>query len=263
MPRVLSCLSGLLIASLALAGSIPDEARHYQGVAYAGSDGRELYREEHFVFEDASGVRSRLVIYRCPSGEPFARKWVRDVASDEAPDFELDDARFGYREGVRTIDGRREVFWRADRRSPLRVAPLPDRDETVIDAGFDAFVRHHWDRLSTPGATHINFVVPSRLGYVGMTIQSAAPETIAGEPVMHVRLGLDSWYGRLLPSIDLSYDMSDHRLRRFEGLSNILDAAGRREDVRIEFPLSSVSAPPDRHEIDRAAAVALTTKCSP
>jgi len=75
---------------------------------------------------NAQHVRARPALYRRASGEPFARKWVRDVGLDEFPDFELLEARDGYREGVRTHDGRSQ------------------RTQAVADAGSDAFVRNHW-----------------------------------------------------------------------------------------------------------------------
>jgi len=244
----------LLLLSVACLGA---QGRHFEGTAYAGTT--VVFKEEHFHFVDASGVATQLVLYRCASDEPFARKWVRAVANDEAPDFELVDARLGYREGVRTVDGQREAFVQTDRESPLRTVVLPVRTDPVIDAGFDAFVSNRWDELGV--APHLSFVVPSRLGYLDMRIKSTDFQTLAGEPVRHVRLGLDTWYGFVAPTVDLLYASSDHSVRRFEGLSNILDARGRRQAVRIEFPAAGVFPVPTQQEIDHAAALSLSESC--
>jgi hypothetical protein len=250
----------LLSVTVACFGAVSQHpARHFEGTAYAGA--KAVFKEEHFRFADASGVTTELVLYRCPSDEPFARKWVRDVANNEAPDFELVDARTGYREGVRTIDGRREAFVQTDRESVLRTVVLPVRPDSVIDAGFDAFVSNRWDELDSTG--HISFVVPSRLGYLDMRIKSTDFETLAGEPVRHVRLGLDTWYSFVAPTIDLHYASSDHSVRRFEGPSNILDASGRRQAVRVEFPGTTVFPTPTQQEIDHAAALSLANHCPP
>ena len=42
----------------------------------------------------------RLAVHRCPSGAAFARKHVRYHANVLTSKFELEDTRFGYREGA-------------------------------------------------------------------------------------------------------------------------------------------------------------------
>ena len=84
---------------------------HYTGTAY-DAKGRELYTERHWSTVDGGETR-RLVLFTCTDGKPFARKQVNDAGQPLAPLFALDDARFGYREGVRLdADGKREVFVR-------------------------------------------------------------------------------------------------------------------------------------------------------
>lgn len=244
---------------MASAGQAADQ--HYQGTAYTSDGAHVLYREEHFLFDDR-GVATRLVLYRCPSGQPFARKWDHDVAGAQSPDFDLTDARTGYREGVRGDSGHREVYVQTDGHAAMRSAPLSDRAETVIDAGFDAYVRKHWPDLGGTGKAHIDFVVPSRLGYVPLRVNQADADVLNGEPVRKLHLSMDAWYGFAAPSLDLTYETADRRLLRFEGLSNIHDAAGKNQTVRIEFPRSAVFAAPSRQDIDRAAALPLSNRCS-
>ena len=63
---------------LALLMATPGHAveRHYTGVAYAADTDQVRYREEHWLFDD-HGVQTRLVLYRCPAGQPFAKKTMR------------------------------------------------------------------------------------------------------------------------------------------------------------------------------------------
>jgi hypothetical protein len=238
----------------------PFTSQHYQGTAYANKDDSVAYKEEHFVF-DQKGVRTRLVLYRCPSGAPFARKWVRNIAGDEAPNFELLDARDGYREGVRGDVNHREAFVQEDSAAPLRTELLPKRARTVIDAGFDAFVRNHWSELAAGDQELIQFVVPSRLEYMEMRIKPAEAASIAGESVQQIKLSLAAWFGFVAPTIELSYAITDRRLVRFKGLSNIHSARGKQHDVRIEFARADIFAAPTQAEIERAAALPLTSEC--
>ncbi len=54
-----------------------DNIRVMTGNAYAPASGKLMYTESHWLYDD-SGNPSRLVLYRCPDGKPFARKLVRD-----------------------------------------------------------------------------------------------------------------------------------------------------------------------------------------
>ena len=132
----------------ALAGTLTatDAVRHVEGNAFAGSDGHLMYSESHWLYDDGSNP-SRLVLYRCPDGKPFARKVMHDDGSTQAPDFVLRDARTGYQEGVRSAGGKRVVFVRNNKGAQERTATLNTSPTPIIDAGFDAYIRNHWDKL--------------------------------------------------------------------------------------------------------------------
>ncbi|MBE1161937.1 hypothetical protein [Dyella acidiphila] len=232
------------------------ENLHYLGIAYDAHSGQKLYQEEHFVF-DQNDQRTRLVLYRCPSGQPFARKWVRGAASASDPDFDLVDARTGYREGVSGPPGARKVYVQVNDHSPLRSAPLEMPVNAVIDAGFDAYVRDHFDSLD-PQA-RLAFLVPSRLGYMDLRLTDTS--SAAGR--RHIRLSLDTWYGFAAPSINLTYDTADRRLVQFKGISNIHDASGGSQTVRIEFPVSAEQPAPTPQDIRQAAGLPLVNRCPP
>lgn len=221
----------LLLTPLAL--SIAGDAmaiEHYEGLAYEKKSGRLLYRESHWV--DAG---DRVVLYRCPGGQAFARKRV--VGSSAAPDFELVDGRDGYLEGVRTRSGQREVYSRASSVAAEHYKPLTATGNQVIDAGFDAYVRQQWDALGKPDRQQISFVIPSRLQAMDFKLVPLAPS--AGS--RRFGLSLDAWYGGVVPSMTVTYSADDRRLVRFEGIGNIRTPAGKYPTVRIEFPVDKRS----------------------
>jgi hypothetical protein len=200
--------------------------QRYEGLAYASSGGTLLYRESHWIKDDGR----RLVLYRCPGGSAFARKQVSN--GSQAPDFELLDARDGYREGVRTRSGRREVFTQASATAPVKLKQIPANVAPVIDAGFDSYVRQQWEALGKPGGRSIAFLVPSRLQVLNLQMK---PMGRAGNK-QRFKLALDAWYGGLAPSILLTYAADDRRLLEFSGVGNIRDASGKYPEVRIQFP---------------------------
>lgn len=230
----------------------------YEGVAYAARGGALLHRETHWLYRDG-GVPARLVLYRCPDGRPFARKAMREVAGALAPDFDYLDARTGHREGVRTREGRREVFHRANARAPLEARPLRAPPGLVVDAGFDGFVRSRWTRLDRGGA-EVPFLVPSRFEALGFRVTDAGTASEDGRLVRRLRMALSGLLGLAVPAVELTYDSSTRRLLRFRGLGSVRDAQGRPQALRVEFPEPPVAGIA-RAEIDAAAGAVLATRC--
>ena len=225
---------GLLLSLLPcahVAGSNAAGVQRYTGNAH-DSGGRLLYRETHYV-----QGRSRLVLYRCADGRAFARKQVQGEGA--APDFEFSDGRDGYREGVRGSSGGREVFWRAAAGKPLKQAAVAKTGAGVFDAGFDAYVRQNWAALERGQAVRARFLVPGRLGAIGIRLQPNP-----GAPAGFVDFGmrLDAWYGFAVPEFRLRYRKADRWLSRFEGIGTIRNAAGSYPRLRIDFPDAPATA---------------------
>ena len=260
-----ACALGL---TLALATAVPaaataptpsDTVHHVEGKAYATSDGHLLYLESHWLYDDA-GNPSRLVLYRCPDGKPFARKLIHDDGSAQAPDFELDDARTGYREGVRRMDGKRIVFVRDNAHASERTAVLNTTPMPVIDAGFDAYIRDHWNQLGKDGSDTIPFLIPSRLGTLNFSVKRLADTQVNGHAARQYRLSLANLIGFALPHIDVVYDASTRELLRFVGLANIRGSNGKNVRAKILFdPAQDKDV--SRADLDAAAKAPLNGQC--
>jgi hypothetical protein len=249
----------VLLAELSHAGSAPLPIERYIGTAYPRGGSKVLYREAHFVYQ-AQGEQRQLVMYRCPNGATFARKLLHDSPASASPAFDFVDGRSGYREGVRSKDGTREVYVQEGRDAPVHTEKLPKVSGAVIDAGFDTYVRAHWDMLGKATAT-MEFLVPSRLRFMKIRLSSSAIALDTGEPARRLRMQLDTWYGFVLPEIDLNYSLSDRRLRQFEGIGSIRDDQGRNQNLRIEFPEGARENNVPQTELDEALAAPLVGRC--
>ena len=245
----LPCLLVLLVSLGSMGSAMAVE--HYEGLAYARKGGELLYRESHWIQEKGQ----RLVLYRCPNGAAFARKSV--ASGDVAPDFELVDGRDGYREGVRTRNGMRQLYTKASADSVERSKRIRAQDGEIIDAGFDAHVRQQWDAMAPSGSRRVRFVVPSRLESMDFQLTPLASD----RNTRRYRLALDAWYAGALPSITVTYAATDRRLMRFEGIGNIRDAAGDYPAVRIEFPANKRTAS-SLAEVADATRMPLVKGCS-
>lgn len=223
-------------ARLAVAEEGPT-AEHYLGVAYAPDNGKVLYTEEHWVTRDPQG-ENRVVLYRCPGGQPFARKKVYGGVDDAAPDFDFYDGRDGYREGVNGRSGERRVYVQQSRNALRRSAPIQSPPHAVIDAGFDAYLRDHWDALGRGKDANIAFLVPSRLAYINLKIQ------IRGEATMKQPVASSF----LMTSAEYSTKM----------MTPMMTAAMGRMMSRLSFRVCRVVWARDRPPMDWANVVWLT-----
>jgi len=223
-----------------------DELTQQQAGARAPGGGALLYREEHLPPSREGRPVARLVVYRCASGAAFARKHVDYSPSATAPAFALEDARSGYREGLRREAARVELYFRADagqaeQRAMLAAAP------SVADAGFDEFIRAHWDALVAGESLPLAFAVPARLRMMEFRVRRAGSLRIEGEQAQVFRLRLDGLLGFVAPHIDVAYSARSRRLLRFEGLGNLREPGGDGQwEVRIDFPQPSRPIAPTR-----------------
>jgi hypothetical protein len=233
----------------------------FQGAARDVATGKPLYREMHFVSAPGTARETRIVHYQCPGSDAiFARKELDYAPSREMPRFTLTDARLGYVEGLRTLaNGRAQVFQVPGARRSERNALLPATKSVVADAGFDEFLKRHWAELERGQSIKFAFLVPSRLHEVEFKISKHGDAVIEGAPATVIRLNLSGFLGWFLPYIDATYRKSDRALMRYQGLTNLRDAAGNNMTALIDFPAA------ERREqaIDLAAlrAVPLVRAC--
>jgi hypothetical protein len=213
----------------------------YFGVAKSRHADAFLYGEQHFLVYRDGRLAERAVLYVCRDGSPFARKTVT-YTDTYAPDFLLDDQATGMREGIRSLDQQRQVFFRGNRIEPEKSKVLPQTQSLVADAGFDEFIRAHWDMLMTGQALPLQFLVPSRLKAMSFELQRVRSDTLNGMPIEVMRLKLSGILGEVLPGIDVSYSANEHVLARYEGLSDLRDAAGDNFQALITFQPSDRSS---------------------
>lgn len=246
-------------AGMALGAAAAGPVERYEGIAYSRNDGLVLYRETHWRYRDGDFDR-HLVLYGCADGTPFARKLLTASSRQAAPDFDFYDARLDYREGVNGRGARRVVYVQT------RDDALPEQTELelgiddVVDAGFDDYLRAHWDAIAPRSPLHAAIVVPGRHAAVPVTIT----EIDAGDAdVRRLRVQLNAWYRLIAPSMTLGYSRTDRRLREFEGIGTIRDIDGRNLDVRIVFPPERRDTSADPQEALAAARLTLNGRCRP
>jgi hypothetical protein len=219
-------------AGAACAGS--DEYIEYSGTASSRYMQDLLYREHHTLRYRDGRLIERTVLYTCANGSAFARKRVTYV-DDQAPDFFFDDASNGMREGARSEGAARTMFFKADHTAVEKSAQLPRLSGVVVDAGFDNFVPAHWDGLMRGAPVPLPFLVISRLQVMNFEVQRLHAGRFDGRPTEVFRMKPAGILGLLFSGIDVTYDAADHRLVRYDGLTDVRDASGDNLQANIEF----------------------------
>lgn len=236
-PQLLRFDSATVIAEAAIIGD-----------AYALNSNKLLYTEFH-SFSD-KGDQHR-VSYRTANDQPLADKIIVYQQNPAAPEFHQQNHH---------TQTEISVNWQDD---TLRIRSMPDGFDklvnpaadlpVVIDAGFNMFIRQHWDALINGDSKVFNFAFAKRGSMIHMRISRTACDLPAAsdrrdnsdEPnkassntdSICLVLQPDSWIFKMLaPPTKLTY-RPDKILLRYRGLSNIDTETGDNQLVDIRYRL--------------------------
>lgn len=213
-----------------------------RSVGTGGSDSAALQYCEYFLVDDTGKAR---VLYYDPRGQTIAEKQLSStVASsggallEEArPDVMQEDFRLGeIREVIR--DGDRWLMrYRKNRQDKVGEVEVPDSDVDVVDAGFDPFVRQHWEQLAAGGSIEFNFASPPHGQVVRLRARAVACDgSVAAAEHLCLRVepanALLRWFAG---DLFLAYSSRDRRLRYFTGVVNLQDARGAAQKLSIRY----------------------------
>lgn len=258
MRQTLALATLLSVAAPAVADVV--ETR---GDAFAIGTDAVLYTEQHLLRRDGDTARERIVLYRCPDGRAFGRKTLDYGDTPATPTFRMDDANVGYVEGARRDGDVLVAFAGFTDAGEPQAWPIPASPSLVIDAGFDEFIRSHWEKLQAGESLPIRFVVPNRGKAYDFRLVKLREETIADTPSTVLRLSLGGVLGWFASDIDVSYRNSDQRLMRFEGLTSVRADRNDNVSARIEFPLDAEHVLPDDDAAWQAALDEPLVQCGP
>lgn len=212
-------------------------------------NGTTAYREVHWQ-RGAGDGSERWVEYLCPAGQPFARKQMPAAARLQARGYVLQDARSGQAARVLVAPAWVRIDWKENTSAPSRTKQLPLPADAVIDVGFDAAVRGHWQTLLDGRPVSLPFLVPGRQRFYPVQVQYQGPVRWQGLAAHAVDVRLDTWFGAVAPRLSLIYADADRRLLEFRGTSNLRDARGNYPQVTVRFAAAATEHPEQRWRDD-------------
>lgn len=213
------------------------------GTAWTPDKSDVLYREYHFA-EDPNLDLTTRVEYRRPDGSVFAEKTIDYSRSLTAPEIQHIDLRNTARINTEFLEDARsamiKVGFQAHDSNRYREELLTYRDSVVVDAGFDPFVRKHWEQLTSGESVGAAMLVPSRLDTVRISLSKTDSDRCDEASVeIHCFVvrpaGMLRAVGWFVDPIYIGYDQVSRRLMVFNGISNLRDDNDEPRNVLISF----------------------------
>ncbi|SBS29909.1 hypothetical protein MAQ5080_01537 [Marinomonas aquimarina] len=202
------------------------------GEAYDSQSKQLLYVEKHRYV----GGNQHEVKYYNPAGELFAEKLLRYGEYQQAPAFEQTNSLRGEWIKVSGDGDQLTVEYREKSDSVVFDKRIKVNEHLLVDAGFDRYVKLHWDALVQNQKREIEYLVPSRLTTVGFEVGRV--ECLSGTPEEAVCFAIapTSWFVSLaVDPITVAYDPATQNLLRFNGRGNIASSSGKYQTVDIHY----------------------------
>ncbi|ALO45052.1 hypothetical protein [Pseudohongiella spirulinae] len=213
------------------------------GTAWTQDQQRVQYYEYHYADNPELDLPTR-VEYRDPGGRIFASKKIDYSDSLIAPSVSQQDyrnqAQLQTEHSAEPAAQVIRVNFRPHDSDQLQQTEIATRDTLIVDAGFDPFVRKHWDNLVGGRRVTADFLVPARMDSVRISVsRTDTANCPADSQPLHCFVirpaGLLRVVGWLVDPIYIGYHQETRRLLVFNGLSNLRDDAGEPRNALIKF----------------------------
>ncbi|MEM7184988.1 MAG: hypothetical protein AAF518_29105 [Spirochaetota bacterium] len=226
----------LLLCSFAFAGLHAEKKQvSFRGNAYDAKSGKFLYSENHTEYYRDGKHHHSVVLYRARGGKILVRKYITFAYSKTKPSYTLKDKRDGYLERVRNKGKVLQVQFQKNRKQSLKSENIKNTWDTVVDGGFDYYIRQNWDKIVKSPRKFL-FVAPSQQDSFRFRISYVKRLKYKGSDCAKFEMVLSNAMLRLLVKpITLYYTVSDRRLKGYRGISNINDSKGKSYFVNIVF----------------------------
>ncbi|WHI47631.1 hypothetical protein [Microbulbifer sp. VAAF005] len=210
-----------------------------KGLAY-DPDNQQLQYCEYYTSQDNGEI---TVFYYAPQGDLIAEKTLRERNGPAAgrsalPSATQIDRRHGEVREVLWDDGQWMMRYKANEDEAWKVSLREARSVDVVDAGFDTYVRDHWDLLSSGKTLKFNFASPLHGRSIKLRAKAVSCSQSASDNTC-IRVDVAQPLIRLfVEDLNLTYDTDSRRLKSFKGIVNILDPQAKSQELEVFYQYS-------------------------
>jgi hypothetical protein len=234
-------LAGLCGAAPAAPG-VQAEAPYGGAAVDIEHEMRPAYSEEHRERTADGKFVGTHSLFKDPQGRLMAERDLDYTRFPYKPDYVFKDLRNGYEEGSRVDGDVVRVYYRDSLKAAPKEKALKVPEPCVVNGGFNVFLKDHWKDLDAGKRIPFYMIIPARLDYYRFVAYMDAARNLtdkeaAGRKSKVVVVEPQSALLRLvLTPIVITYDASNLRQIRYQGIVNVADAKGRSLRVRIDYP---------------------------
>ncbi len=220
----------------ASAAVVEDVQPYVTGKAFEPGGSTLLYIEEHYKVGDTL----HKVVYLDADRALVAEKLIDYSTSAYAPDVKVDDYRVKRATAIEHgTDVCKVTITNLEDSTANNTATFKPDKHDVVDAGFDNYVRSHWDALSQGQTVKFRFMLPLRDSTIGLKLKPRQCEQGDGtnlDRAICLRISPANWLvSALAAPIDLVYERDTQRLLRFVGQGQLPDADGKSMEVDLRY----------------------------
>lgn len=205
----------------------------YKGIATDLKSNKFYYVEEHKEVREKNILKQTVIAYKDEQGTLIAGKTIDYSSNKITPSFEQNDYRDGYVEGASFSQNKLVFKYRKKKSEKLKTKSIDIPNNLVIDGGFNYYIKANWEVLTGGKILVFNFAVPSQLDYFSFRLFKEFEQ----KDVIAFRMEpSDLLLRKFVNPIRVTYNKTNKRILKYEGLSNINDAGGKSYLVKIMYP---------------------------
>jgi hypothetical protein len=215
--------------------SMPDW--QMMGVGYKpGSTEIRFYEYHKFLLDSEGYITGRYVEYRNPDHSLKSVKHIR--YSNQAPwtpNLAYDDYELEYQVGV-DVKGKRSRLYRFSEATSMEESFETIASNTVVDAGFDAYIQHIWPRLEQGETVEFEFLAPLKLTRYPFSLKKVDSSTSSSDDLCQIEMELNWWpISLFFNPVQLEYECQTKRLMRYQGLTNLRGRDNKQYQADIRY----------------------------
>ncbi len=197
-----------------------------------GTDQVLFYEYSEFELDSLGFIIQRRVEYRLPDGSLKSVKVVDyDAEPAWTPSFTYEDYQLNSTVGVLHDGNDAKLFRRLDDSLQEQGIELI-YENTVIDAGFDAYIQFVWPRLLNNEVVAFDVLSPLKFSRYAFELKMKEPS----ENLCFIEMSLDWWpISLFIDPVQLTYDCATKKLLRYQGLTNLRDSDNNQYRADIHY----------------------------
>lgn len=227
--KIITTLVLLVMSSLLCA-----KVQKSQGKAY-NKKGEVVYIENHTYTFEENPTKLEVTYITPKDSKPYAKLNVDFSKSAYIPDSTFENFSDSTKAVTKFTPANKEVkvTYKSGNDEKEKSDIIKYKKNLLSIHGLNQFIRDNFnDLVNNEETKEFRLIVPARLD--SYSFKAKVIESSDSEVVFEIEI--DSWFlGMFAPSLKLTYDISERRLKLFQGASNMIPAKSDSEEVKVEF----------------------------